>query len=218
LVASLTLDVLFEPLVVKPGLLVCEILTISGILVANPQDIEPSAESKSRLDCMSKSDKPYVRVTRIEQDIALITMDAPNSSANILEDQLFQQLDSAMATLMAPSQGNDQLAGVILCSAKPKIFVAGADLKRIVATHDWTESEIIRFCEQGRAVMARFSRCPFVSVAAISGASSTWLGRHRASAANRRAWQQRRSGYQRPVGICRGSKPNGIRECGCRKR
>ena len=35
---------------------------------------------------------------------------------------------------------------------------------------DWPDKEIIKFCEKGRAVMARFSRCPFVSVAAIHGA------------------------------------------------
>ena len=115
---------------------------------------------------MSKSDTPYLRVTQIEPDIALITMDAPDSSANILDDQMFQQLDQAMETLM----DNSELAGAILYSAKPKIFVAGADLKQIVATLDWTDAEVVRFCEQGRAVMARFSRCPFVSVAAISGA------------------------------------------------
>lgn len=115
---------------------------------------------------MSKSDTPYVRVTQVESDIALITMDAPDSSANILDEQMFAQLDRAMEILME----KDDLAGVILCSAKPKIFVAGADLKRIVATLDWTDGEIVRFCEQGRAVMARFSRCPFVSLAAISGA------------------------------------------------
>lgn len=113
------------------------------------------------------SDPPRaVSVTTIESDIALITMDLPGSGANILNDQLFAELDQAMEELAQ----RDDLVGVILYSAKRSIFVAGADLKRIVATSDWTEQEIIRFCEKGRAVMARFSRCPFVSVAAIHGA------------------------------------------------
>ena len=111
--------------------------------------------------------KPAVTVSQIQPDIALITMDLPDSGANILNDQLFQELDVAMASLME----RDDLAGVILFSGKPKIFVAGADLKQIVATLDWPDAEIIKFCEKGRAVMARFSRCPFVSVAAIHGAS-----------------------------------------------
>lgn len=107
-----------------------------------------------------------VHVTQIEPDIALITMDLPGSGANILNDQLFSELDEAMSGLAK----RDDLKGVILYSAKRSIFVAGADLKRIVETLDWSEKEIIRFCEKGRAVMARFSRCPFVTVAAIHGA------------------------------------------------
>ncbi len=115
---------------------------------------------------MTNADQSLVSVTQIEQDIALITMDTPGSSANILDDRLFDQLDQTMERLMA----QDNLAGVILYSGKPTIFVAGADLKKIVATYDWPESKVIQFCGRGRAVMARFSRCPFVSVAAIGGA------------------------------------------------
>ncbi len=111
--------------------------------------------------------KTAVTVSQIQEDIALITMDLPESGANILNDQLFEELDLAMAKLME----REDLSGVILFSGKPKIFVAGADLKKIVATLDWPDSEIIKFCEKGRAVMARFSRCPFVTVAAIHGAS-----------------------------------------------
>ena len=115
---------------------------------------------------MTNADKPIVSVTQIEQDIALITIDAPDSSANVLDDQLFGQLDRAMEKLMS----RDNLAGVILHSGKPTIFVAGADLKKIVDTPDWPDSKVIQFCGRGRAVMARFSRCGFVSVAAVNGA------------------------------------------------
>ena len=121
---------------------------------------------------MTNADKPLVSVTQIEEDIALVTIDTPGSSANVLDDQLFGQLDSAMEKLMEQGgQDNKQgLQGVILYSGKPSIFVAGADLKKIVATLDWPENKVIQFCEKGRAVMARFSRCPFVSVAAVGGA------------------------------------------------
>ena len=121
---------------------------------------------------MTNADKSLVSVTQIEQDIALITIDAPQSSANILDDELFGQLDKAMAKLMeqGSQDGRDGLKGVILYSGKPTIFVAGADLKKIVATADWPDSKVIQFCGRGRAVMARFSRCGFVSVAAVGGA------------------------------------------------
>ncbi len=96
----------------------------------------------------------------------MITMDAPESAANILDEQLFSELDRTMAELAEQTD----LKGVILISAKPTIFVAGADLKSIAATLDWPEKKIVEFCQRGRAVMARFSRCPFVSIAAIHGA------------------------------------------------
>ena len=107
-----------------------------------------------------------VAVSMATDDIALLTMDLPGTGANILNDQLFAELDQAMESLAQ----RDDLIGVILLSAKPSIFVAGADLNNIVAHLDWSDKEIIRFCERGRAVMARFSRCPFPSVAAIHGA------------------------------------------------
>lgn len=116
---------------------------------------------------MTDANKPAVSISQVKPNIALITMDLPGTAANILNDQMFKELDHAMADLAE----RDDLDGVILFSAKPKIFVAGADLNKIVATLDWPDSEIIKFCEKGRAVMARFSRCPFVSVAAIHGAS-----------------------------------------------
>ena len=107
-----------------------------------------------------------VNVTYPQAGIAMITMDAPESAANILDEQLFSELDRTMAELAEQKD----LTGVILISAKPTIFVAGADLKRIAATLDWPEKKIVEFCQRGRAVMARFSRCPFVSIAAIHGA------------------------------------------------
>ncbi|MFK7769903.1 MAG: 3-hydroxyacyl-CoA dehydrogenase NAD-binding domain-containing protein [Mariniblastus sp.] len=115
---------------------------------------------------MPENKNSAVTTEQIRPDIVLITMDLPGSGANILNDQLFQELDQTMETLAKRTD----LKGVILYSGKPKIFVAGADLKKIVATLDWPDKKIIEFCEKGRAVMARFSRCPFVSVAAIHGA------------------------------------------------
>lgn len=106
------------------------------------------------------------KVTYPQEGIAMITMDAPESAANILDEQLFSELDRTMAELAEQTD----LKGVILISAKPTIFVAGADLKSIAATLDWPEKKIVEFCQRGRAVMARFSRCPFVSIAAIHGA------------------------------------------------
>lgn len=93
-------------------------------------------------------------------------MDVPNSSANVLDDALFAALDTAISEVSTRA-----IKGAILISAKPSIFVAGADLKHIRDTWDWSDERIAQFCEYGRSVMKKFSACPFPTVAAIHGAA-----------------------------------------------
>ena len=109
-----------------------------------------------------------VTVTRIDHrpEVALITLDQPGSAANILSDSLFDELENCFEGL----QADPEIAGVILFSAKPKIFVAGADLNEIVATLDWPDEKIVQFCERGRRVMAYLSHMHCPTVAAIHGA------------------------------------------------
>ena len=115
---------------------------------------------------MTESTTTCLQVSELESGIALMTLDMPGSGANILTQQMFAELDQSMEQLAT----REDLDGLILYSAKPTIFIAGADLKGISANLDWPDKEIIKFCERGRAVMARFSRSPFVTVAAIHGA------------------------------------------------
>jgi len=100
-------------------------------------------------------------------DIAVVRMDTPGRPGNVLDDQLFEELDAAIEQLLS----RDDLAGAILVSSKPKIFVAGADLKRIQKTADFSDQQIVDFCEEGRAVMQKFSSGNFPVVAAIHGAA-----------------------------------------------
>lgn len=108
----------------------------------------------------------YLKISQHSDGIALLTLDMPGRSANILDSQMFDELDRAMEQLA----GRDDLQGLIVNSAKPGIFIAGADLTAISHSLDWPEKDIIQFCQRGRAVMARFSRTPFPTVAAIHGA------------------------------------------------
>ncbi len=109
---------------------------------------------------------PLVEVSEFQNGIQLMTMDLPNSGANILNDEMFAALDQAITPLMH----RQDIKGLILYSAKPRIFVAGANLNKIVATLDWPDKQIIEFCDAGRAVMRKFAECNFPTVAAIHGA------------------------------------------------
>lgn len=115
---------------------------------------------------MPATTQKSITTVDIQPNIVQLILDMPGSSANVLTSDMFRELDELLAGL----QQRDDLDGIILSSAKRSVFIAGADLKQIVATLDWPDSRIIRFCEDGRAVMSRLSRMSCVTVAAIHGA------------------------------------------------
>ncbi len=106
-----------------------------------------------------------IKLDYIRHDICRLTMDVPGKSANVLTDEFFAELDATLESLAA-----DPPAGLILISAKPSIYVAGADLVKISRTLDWSDQQIIHFCEEGRRIMGRINQLTSVSVAAIHGA------------------------------------------------
>lgn len=100
-----------------------------------------------------------------ERDIAVLTLDDPNSGANVLSRHVLDALEQHLNEL-------DQragVAGVVIRSAKPGMFIAGADLKEFVTWLDTPKSEIASHCRRGQKLFARLSRGNYVSVAAIDG-------------------------------------------------
>src|SRR6185295_3706130 len=61
------------------------------------------------------------------------------------------------------------LAGLVFASAKPGIFIAGADIAEFVASQDAGEQAVVEFGTRGRKLFQRLSAMPAVSVAAIDG-------------------------------------------------
>jgi len=59
--------------------------------------------------------------------------------------------------------------GLVLRSARPGSFFAGADVARLDEVRRLPEAEIARLCDAGRALFARLSRLPWPSVAVIDG-------------------------------------------------
>lgn len=100
-----------------------------------------------------------------ESDIALVTLDDPHSSANVLSRHVLEELAGHLDAL---DQRAD-LAGLVLASAKPGMFVAGADLKEFVASLDAPKSEVSGHSRQGQQLFGRLSKSRYVTVAAIDG-------------------------------------------------
>ncbi len=102
-----------------------------------------------------------------DTDLALLTIDLPDKGANVLSQAVMAELAGHLDGL----EKRSDLAGLIIASAKPGIFVAGADLREFAAAlagelkPEWT----VELCLKGQGLFRRLSRTPFVTVAAIDG-------------------------------------------------
>jgi 3-hydroxyacyl-CoA dehydrogenase/enoyl-CoA hydratase/3-hydroxybutyryl-CoA epimerase/3-hydroxyacyl-CoA dehydrogenase/enoyl-CoA hydratase/3-hydroxybutyryl-CoA epimerase/enoyl-CoA isomerase len=100
-----------------------------------------------------------------EADVAVLTLDDPQSSANVLSRHVLDALQRHLDDL----DKRPDLAGLVILSAKPGMFIAGADLKEFVTWLDAPQSEVASFCRRGQQLYGRFSSCNYVTVAAIDG-------------------------------------------------
>jgi len=105
----------------------------------------------------------YLRHEILDDGIVLLTFDRPDSTANIFDQPTFDELNEELHFL----ETEKSIGGLIIRSAKPKIFIAGADLKGF--TRDRNAARIAFLIEQGQKTFERISRLPFVTVAAIHG-------------------------------------------------
>ncbi|MFV2066643.1 MAG: 3-hydroxyacyl-CoA dehydrogenase NAD-binding domain-containing protein [Pirellulales bacterium] len=100
-----------------------------------------------------------------DPDIAVLTFDDPEKSANILSSRVLDELDEHFTAL----ESRTDLAGLILRSGKPGVFIAGADLREFVAWIDADSTEVNRTCQRGQELFGRLAKFSFVTVAAIDG-------------------------------------------------
>jgi len=104
-------------------------------------------------------------LTYPESDVALLALDDPDSSANVLSSHVLDALTRHLDDL----DKRKGLAGLVICSAKPGMFIAGADLKEFAAWIDSPKEEVTAFCRRGQQLFGRFAQCDYVTVAAIDG-------------------------------------------------
>jgi 3-hydroxyacyl-CoA dehydrogenase / enoyl-CoA hydratase / 3-hydroxybutyryl-CoA epimerase len=104
-----------------------------------------------------------IRRETIESEIAVLTFDRPESSANIFDQTTFDELNEHLNVLSEDAN----VRGLIIRSAKPKIFIAGADLHGF--TKELTAEKLSFLTEQGQKTFDRIAALPFPTVAAIHG-------------------------------------------------
>lgn len=95
------------------------------------------------------------------EGIAFIRFDRPGSSANILDPATL----TALSDILGQIESRTDLRGAVFMSEKPAVFIAGADLKELLAAPDRAP-----LVDLGQNLFARIAALPIVTVAAIHGA------------------------------------------------
>ena len=106
-----------------------------------------------------------ITLTFPEPDIALLTLDLPGKGANVLSRPFLAELREHFVNLGKRTD----LAGLIIASGKPGVFIAGADITEFVKSFDSPKSEVVEFSLGGRSLFEHLAKANFVSVAAIDG-------------------------------------------------
>src|ERR1700731_115523 len=93
--------------------------------------------------------------------VAILTFDRPDSTANIFDERTLDELNEHLDFLEAEKG----LKGLIIRSAKSKIFIAGADLN--IFTKGTSAERLAGAVERGQKTFDRIARLPSPTVAAI---------------------------------------------------
>jgi 3-hydroxyacyl-CoA dehydrogenase/enoyl-CoA hydratase/3-hydroxybutyryl-CoA epimerase/3-hydroxyacyl-CoA dehydrogenase/enoyl-CoA hydratase/3-hydroxybutyryl-CoA epimerase/enoyl-CoA isomerase len=106
-----------------------------------------------------------LRLEVIDQGIALVTFDQPNSRANTLGQAVLADFEALLARLAKMAD----VRAMILRSGKPGMFVAGADLNELARVRpDPAQAPLL--VRRGLDIIAGFEALPYPTVAAIEGA------------------------------------------------
>ncbi len=110
---------------------------------------------------------PAVAVAERPDGVAVLTLDQPGARANVLTPALWDELGAAVAALA----GRTDLRGLVIASGKHGVFVAGADLKLLLAATGPDDPAVRAFLDQGNRVLFALEALPFPTCAAIDGAA-----------------------------------------------
>jgi 3-hydroxyacyl-CoA dehydrogenase/enoyl-CoA hydratase/3-hydroxybutyryl-CoA epimerase len=102
-----------------------------------------------------------IHLEALDSGIHVLTLDRPNSAANIFDMETLTELDVKVSDI------GQRAAGIVFISAKPSIFIAGADLH---ALESLSGAALRDFIALGQQVISRIAALRIPTVAAIHGA------------------------------------------------
>lgn len=131
----------------------------TSVAGGSPDDAEPSLGAGGTISR---------RIT--PEGVCVLIFDRPDSSANIFDRQTMLELDAQLDFV----SGNLGLRGLVIASAKPTIFIAGADLNALAEAIDQgseeSPSRLSEMLELGQRVFNRLAALSLPKIAAIHGA------------------------------------------------
>ncbi|PMN88966.1 fatty acid oxidation complex subunit alpha FadJ [Enterovibrio norvegicus] len=98
-----------------------------------------------------------------DNGVAWLAIDVPGESMNTLQATFADEISEILTEL----EGKSDVKGLVLHSAKPDNFVAGADVRMLDACKTAEDAQAI--AEQGQKLFSRLEALPFHVVAAIHG-------------------------------------------------
>lgn len=107
-----------------------------------------------------------IRLEWTTDHIAQATIDQPDSKVNVLSQAMWGELEQLLTAL----QARPDTVGLLIASAKPGIFVAGADLNELGKVGPVDPAMTRALVARGLNVLAGLEALPFPTVALIDGA------------------------------------------------
>ena len=108
-----------------------------------------------------------IQIAHRPDGVAVLTLDQPCSRVNILTRDLWVELRNAFVQLTR----EPGVRGMVLASAKPGIFIAGADLKFFADVSAPNDPAVAELIEYGLETLEFLESLPFPTCAAIDGAA-----------------------------------------------
>jgi len=105
-----------------------------------------------------------IRVERREDGVAIVWLDHPEKSVNTLSPALVHEFQATALPLL----DDPGVRAIVVASAKPDTFIAGADLELLEGL---TAAEISAMSRDGNALLERIATQPKPVVAAVHGAA-----------------------------------------------
>ncbi|MBY0548793.1 MAG: enoyl-CoA hydratase/isomerase family protein [Candidatus Obscuribacterales bacterium] len=111
------------------------------------------------------SDGVAVKLAVLNNGVAVLTLDAPDSKVNVFSTPVMEELEATLDKLA----GMTEVRGLVIVSGKKDNFVAGANIDEIVEIQRMPSTVAFDASQKGKEVFAKLTKLPYRTVAAING-------------------------------------------------